>query len=129
MFAATPARFGPVLANLSMLGLTGAELIRERRAIRPELPAVSTSGAHDRFGKSAAEAPDFVRLAKPFRRTNFSWRFNRRSLKAKTRRSGERREDLGENVGGWPACWSDFRAWTPIAGRCRRRAGGGARLT
>lgn len=124
MFAAPPARFGRVLADLSMPGLTGAELIRELR-IRPELPSVPTSGAHDLFGSSAAEAPDFVRLSKPFRRTNSTRRCNGRSLKAKTRRSGERREDFGETwAEGRGADLTSGRGYRLPVGAADGRAGG-----
>ncbi len=67
VFAAAPSEFALVLADLSMPRRTGAELLRELRAIRPELPAILMSGDHERFGRSpSAELPGVVRLVKPF---------------------------------------------------------------
>lgn len=67
MFAAAPAGFAIVLADLSMPGRSGAELIRELRALRPELPAVLMSGDHDRYGRAAeSETTNVILLSKPF---------------------------------------------------------------
>jgi PAS domain S-box-containing protein len=67
MFAAAPASFALVLADLSMPGLNGAELIRQLRAIRPEQPAVLMSGDHDRYGPvTGSGLAGVVLLAKPF---------------------------------------------------------------
>jgi DNA-binding NtrC family response regulator len=41
---ADPARFDAVLSDESMPGLTGSELAREARALRPGLPVVLMSG-------------------------------------------------------------------------------------
>lgn len=67
MFAAAPADFAIVLTDLSMPGRSGAELIRELRALRPELPAVLMSGDHDPYIRTAGpEAKDVILLSKPF---------------------------------------------------------------
>lgn len=47
-------------------------MIGDLRAIRADLPVVLMSGDHERYGRGPAEAPDFVRLAKPFSVKEFS---------------------------------------------------------
>jgi CheY-like chemotaxis protein len=43
-FRARPREFGLVVTDVTMPGLSGAELVRELRRIRPEVPIVMTSG-------------------------------------------------------------------------------------
>jgi two-component system cell cycle sensor histidine kinase/response regulator CckA len=44
LFQAEPDRFGLVITDLSLPGLTGEELIERMRQLRPGFPAIITSG-------------------------------------------------------------------------------------
>lgn len=66
-FRSQPEAYDLALLDLSMPGMNGGKLLQELHAIRPALPVVLMSGAHDRHG--CATPPDSVlitRLSKPF---------------------------------------------------------------
>ncbi|HEU6437038.1 MAG TPA: response regulator [Nitratidesulfovibrio sp.] len=72
-FRADPASWRLVVTDQSMPGMTGAELTRHVRALRPDLPVVLCSGFSEGLGHDAAmEAGVSMVLAKPLLRADLA---------------------------------------------------------
>lgn len=72
-FRADPASWRLLVTDQTMPGMTGTELTRQVRALRPDLPVVLCSGFSEGLGRDAAqEAGVSVMLAKPLLRADLA---------------------------------------------------------
>ncbi len=72
LFLQDPDSFDLVVTDLTMPQMTGSELIREIRNIRPHLPIILMSGFNDVGGRSAEmQLADVEFVGKPFSRSAF----------------------------------------------------------
>ncbi|WP_223290251.1 ATP-binding protein [Nitratidesulfovibrio sp. SRB-5] len=72
-FRADPASWRLVVTDQTMPGMTGTELTRQMRALRPDLPVVLCSGFSEGLGHDAAmEAGVSMMLAKPLLRADLA---------------------------------------------------------
>jgi PAS domain S-box-containing protein len=66
VFQANPASFSAVITDQTMPGMTGLELVREMRAITPDLPVIMVSGYSDKVdAESAAQHGIYRYFYKP----------------------------------------------------------------
>jgi CheY-like chemotaxis protein len=65
------APIDPVICDVAMPGgVTGVEVAREARRLRPAVKVLLISGDPNAVADTAAVAPEFPRLSKPFRQTD-----------------------------------------------------------
>jgi two-component system, cell cycle sensor histidine kinase and response regulator CckA len=65
-FQANPASFSAVITDQTMPGMTGLELVREIRLLRPDLPVIMVSGYSDKVdAESAAQHGIYRYFYKP----------------------------------------------------------------
>ena len=65
LFQREPNRFSMLITDQTMPKMTGVELIKQLRKIRPELPIILCTGNTGRINSSEAEDMDIVLLQKP----------------------------------------------------------------
>ena len=68
LFNQDPTGFDLVVTDQTMPGLTGIDLIEKLRLLRPDLPAILTTGYSDTVNRQQAEQLKVVFMNKPFSR-------------------------------------------------------------